>query len=128
MKNGLWFFIGLFLFTIACSKDSDQDELTDYRDEWVGTYEGIKSSRGYDDDDFSTEITFVVEKVDSSANELIIFDEKFIIEEDGKFGPEFINNTHYEIEFDGDVIKMAINVSFPFGIALPCYIKATRQD
>jgi len=121
----------LSLFLFACNNNDDDEitQLDDYREEWVGTYEGTKSNRSIEDTVFTTPITFEVSINDSSLTELIINGRAVPISDEGTFGPAVLEGSsdNYEVVFSDDGnIKLIINEIFPNGIALPCYINATR--
>ncbi len=119
-----FFFISLFsLVMISCSSEID------YREQWVGTYEGTKSNRSFEDTMFITDVSFEVVIDLDSEDGLIVNGINFPISEDGTFGPDFLDGggNNYELSISGDELRLSSFGSIPEGIVLPCFIKATKQ-
>lgn len=122
----------LFCFTACGDSEEIENETTvvsDYRDKWVGEYEGTKSFQSFDDDMFATDITFSATKDSSSIDGMIVNGILFSIGEDGVFGPEFTGGgeQNYTVIFTEPDVTIESFGSIPTGIILPCYIKATKQ-
>jgi len=107
---------------IACGSDFD-----DYREAWVGTYNGTKSSRSFDDTMFTTDIEVTVALDTTGTNLLLINGQSVPVDENGQFGLEEYEGTYYDLTLTDDRIRLSINEIFPFGIALPCYIQGEKQ-
>lgn len=119
----------LGLLVISCSGNLETSSpLDDYREQWIGTYQGTKSNTSLEDELMTTPISFEVTMDEATVDGLIINGTLVPIAEDGTFGPDFVEGaSNYEVHFmeDGSV-TIKINEIFPFGIALPCYINARR--
>ncbi len=103
-------------------------ETVDFKEQWIGTYEGTKSNIGFDDTLFTTEVTFDVTIDEDSEDGLIVNDINFPISDEGTFGPEFLegNFTNYTLSIDGDDLRLEINVDNVLGLAIPCFILAEK--
>ncbi len=114
----------------ACG-DSEINDLSpgDYREVWVGSYEGTKSNTSFEDTMFTTVVTFEVSIDEDSPNGLIVNDINFPISEEGTYGPDFLEGgiTNYELSIsDGELRLHSFNSVIP-GTSIPCYIIATQQ-
>lgn len=120
----------LGLLIMGCTGDMETaPPPDDYREQWIGSYEGTKSNTSLEDELMTTPISFEVTMDESTVDGLIVNGTLVPIAEDGTFGPDFVEGgpSNYEVHFmeDGSV-TIKINEIFPFGIALPCYINARR--
>ena len=118
-----------FAFIITSCGDSGLYSTEDFREQWVGTYEGTKSNSSFEDTMFTTEVEFEVAIDEASEDGLIVNGINFPIDEDGTFGPGFLNGggTNYELIIDDDELRLQIGELIPNGIALACFIIATRN-
>jgi len=114
------------ILIFACIGCKDDPIPTDYRSDYVGTYECTKSNKGFDDDQFTTDITVEVILDSLSTNSVIINDRTIPIDENGMFELGQINGDNIEADLSDDKIRMEINVYFPLGLALPCYIQGEK--
>ncbi len=122
------FVTSIFLFVVSSCGDSDPiDPPTDFREQWVGTYEGTKSNIGFDDTLFTTEITFDVTIDEDSEDGLIVNGINFPISDEGTFGPEFLEGgfTNYTLTIVDNELRLESFLSNIPGIAIPCFIIAT---
>ena len=118
------------LFITACS-DSESTSEEDFREQWVGTYEGTKSNRSFEDTMFTTEVEFEVVIDEASENGLIVNGINFPIDEDGSFGPGFLEetNSNFSLRIVAGELSLesfVVSSNIP-GISLPCFIIATRE-
>ena len=117
----LFITLSFLLFLSSCG------DSVDFREQWVGTYEGTKSNRGFDDEMFRTDITFDVLIDEVSEDGLIVNGINFPISEDGTYGPDFLfGSTNYTLSIDGDDLRLEINVDNVLGLAIPCFILAEK--
>lgn len=99
----------------------------DYRLPYVGIYDCTKSNTSFDDDMFTTDLEVVVE-IDPTMDSLIIVNDiKIPLELNGIFGLEEFEGSYYDLIFCEGMIRLSINEIFPFGIAIPCYIKGKKR-
>jgi len=111
----------------SCGDDAAMPKPADYRENYTGTYDCTKSSRGFDDDQFTTDITVEVVLDSLSTNSVIIDGVTIPIDEEGRFELGSIDGDNYDVDLSDDKIRMEINVYFPLGIALPCYIQGEKN-
>ena len=79
---------------------------------------------------FTTEVEFEVVIDESSDNGLIVNGISFPIEEDGTFGPDFLNGggTNYTLTIDEDgELRLEGGVFIQNGFGIACFITATRN-
>ena len=116
----------LFLLT-SCGDSDPIDPSVDFREQWVGTYEGGKSNSSFDDTIFTTPIEFEILIDEDSEDGLIINGIQIPISTDGTFGPGFVNNgdTNYEVVFISDEVRIKFFTEIINGLGFPCFIKAT---
>lgn len=112
----------LFVFAVTIISCGDDDP-SENREDWVGTYEGTKSNRSFDDDMFTTDITFTVELKNDSL--LIINDLEVPISDDGTFQGAH-EGTSFDVEFSNGSVKMR-TTPIVIGLASSCYIKGDKQ-
>lgn len=119
-------FISATIFITSCT-DSISD--IDYREQWVGTYEGVKSNRSFEDTMFTTPISFDVTLDADSADGLTVNGITFPISEEGTFGPGFLDGgfTNYELTIDGDDLRLMTGELIPNGISIACFITGTKN-
>ena len=121
------FMVSTVLLFLLSSCAESEPSFDDFREQWIGTYEGTKSNRGFDDNIFITSITFEVLIDEDSEDGLLINGTLVPISEDGDFGPDFIQgNLNYSVNFNGDDVRIEINVDNVLGLALPCFIIAEK--
>lgn len=120
------FFVSLGSLLIWSCDSSDTD--VDFREQWVGSYEGTKSSTSFEDTMFVTDIAFQVTIDEGADNHLIVNGVSFQVTEDGSFGPDFLDggSDNYTLRIDGDDLSIE-----RYGIGLPgpvnqCFILATK--
>lgn len=112
---------------MACSSDPMDPVSNDYREAFVGVYDCTKSTRSFDDDQFTTEIEVVVVLDSLSENSVIVNDVTFPIDENGRFELGSINGSNHDLDLSDDTIRWEINDYFPLGLAIPCYIKGEKR-
>ena len=117
----LFITLSFLLFLSSCG------DSVDFREQWVGTYEGTKSNIGFDDTLFTTEITFDVTIDEDSEDGLIVNGINFPISDEGTFGPEFLEGgfTNYTLTIVDNELRLESFLSNIPGIAIPCFIIAT---
>lgn len=129
MKYFLISLCALFFFFTACNKNNAETPSanTDYRLQYIGTYDCTKSNASFEDNMFTTDIEVVV-KIDSIMDSLIIINDiKLPLKLDGSFGLEEYEGASYELDFTKDKIRLATYRIFPEGIALPCFIQGEKR-
>lgn len=123
MKN-LLFLVGLTIAFIACR---DDDSLTDYRAAYIGTYEATKSNRGFDDENFRTDIDDIVIELSTAGDSLILFDGiELPLQDNGTTGFQNIDGFAYELSFEADTFRL---ITYPVlgGFPAFCYIIGERS-
>jgi len=116
----------LAVFT-ACGGDDDDPVSDDYRVEFIGTYDCTKSNRSFEDTEFTTDIEVVVILDSLSTNSIIVNDVTIPVDENGRFETAQIDGDNHDITFTDGKIRWEINVFFPLGLALPCYIQGEKK-
>jgi len=113
---------------VISSCGGDNESMEDYREKWVGSYEGTKSNTSLDDTVMTTPISFDVMIDEDSSDGLIINGITFPISEQGIYGPEFLDDGiyNYTVTIDGERLTLESYGSIPNGIILPCFIKVTK--
>lgn len=123
LANSIFILATAVLF-IACPGDPEFD---DYREAFVGVYDCTKSTRSFDDDQFTTEIEVTVVLDSLSENSVIVNDETFPIDENGRFELGNINGNNHDLDLSDNKIRWEINDYFPLGLAVPCYIQGDKR-
>ena len=116
----------LLAFSIVVSSCETDEERTsnDYRDTWIGTYEGTKSNRSLDDDMFTTDIEISIELHPEKDSIIIINGLSVPISDEGTFEGQYDGND-FVLRFDGDRLTLQ---TFPIvlGDAIGCFIKGEK--
>ncbi len=120
----LLFVLTLFLFSCG----DDPVVYDDYREEFIGTYDCTKSNRGFDDDNFTTEVEVLVELDTTTENSILINGISVELDANGEFEGAAVNNDFYDLSLADGKIRWEVNVYFPLGLALPCYIQGELRD
>ncbi len=126
--------LAVSFLVISCSNpeitmETEMNSDLDYRAQWVGTYEGTKSNRSFDDTMFITEVSFEVTIDSESDDGLIVNGTSFPVDEEGNYGPDFLDEGQiiYTLRIDEDgELKLESNVVNVLGLALPCFIIANK--
>ncbi len=113
------------VFFCSCN-DDDVIEQLDFRSEFVGVYDCTKSTRSFGDTNFVTEIEVVVTLDSLNANNVIVNDISFPINEEGRYNANLDGN-YYDLSLADDRIRWEINTFIPEGIALPCFIQGEKR-
>jgi hypothetical protein len=129
MSRTVDYIVYLSLSTCLLFSACSESVITDYREAWIGTYEGTKSNTSFDDTVFATPITFEVVIDETSTDGLIINGINFPISEAGTYGPDFLEGgfTNYELSISDGALRLHSFNSLVPGIFLPCFISATQQ-
>jgi len=121
------------VLVVSCSPETsvemDTNTGLDYRTAWVGTYEGTKSNRSFDDTMFTTDVSFEVTIDTESEDGLIVNGINFPVDEEGNYGPDFLDEGQviYTLRIDGEgVLKLESDVVDVLGQAAPCFIIASK--
>ena len=134
MHKALSFLLTITTFSVilfsSCGSD-DIEEPEDYREFYIGTYEGLKSFRSFSDTVTATSVTFDVDIDSSTTDGLIINGIEIPISTNGTFGPEFIGDengvgNNFTVTFLFGEVRIKDLPIIPFGQSAPCLISATR--
>lgn len=107
---------------------SDSEPEGDFREQWVGTYEGTKSNRSFVDNVFTTPISFDVSIDESAVDHIIVNGISFEVDDDGNYGPDFLDGGSiiYTLRINDGELRLESNVINVVGLALPCFIIANK--
>lgn len=122
----IFLIVSLAAITITSCNDAESD--IDYREQWVGTYEGTKSNTSFEDTMFTTPISFDLVIDENSENSIIVNGVLLEVTEDGSFGPDFLDggSENYTLRIDGgDLSIERINLGLP-GPVIQCFILVTK--
>jgi len=123
MKN-VFFLVGLSIAFVACR---DDDSLPDYRESYIGTYEATKSNRGFDDENFRTDIDDIVIELSTAGDSLILLDGvELSLKENGTTGFQNVDGFAYELSFEADTFRL-VTYQFVPGFPAFCYIIGERS-
>jgi len=124
-----YLYVSLVLAAVAllsCGKS--EIVFDDYREEFIGTYDCTKSNRSFEDENFIDTIVVEVELDSLSENSVIVNDITIPIDENGRFERGNVGNDWHDLDLAEDRLRWEVNVYFPLGIALPCYIKGEKRN
>jgi len=93
----------------------------DYREAYIGTYEATKSTRGFDDENFRTEIDNITIELADRGSAILLNGVELEIEEDGTTGMQIIDGIVYNLSFEGNTFRFQ---TFPnvLGDVVICFI------
>lgn len=120
--------VALLIVCTSCSKD-DPEEVTiptDYREAFVGVYDGTKSNMVFVDMPFIVNVVVTIEIDSTTLTSLKINDYSIPVDDDGVFGPDYHNGQYYDLMIKGDSLSLYINE--PMGSAIPCFIEGVKRD
>lgn len=107
--------LSILFLLVSCKKDPVVEG--DYREEFLGTYEALKSNKEFYNDPFAMDIEVEVTVVDSiDETSILVNDMLVMLNDDGTFGEGPL-----EGGFVGDSIKFYTR-PIANGLILPCYI------
>lgn len=93
----------------------------DYRDAYIGTYEGQKSNNSYYNDPFAMDIEISVSIDTTDESYILVNEQPVMVHPDGTFGEGSLDGLIF-----GDSIKFYTRPIVP-GQVLPCYIIGRKQ-
>jgi len=125
MKTKIYFILSLLIALSSCGDDPVLS--SDYRDQYVGTYECTKSSRSFEDMLFRTEIADIIIAIPANTDSIITLDGiELSILEDGTTGQITYDGSLWDLFFEDATLKMK-TAPLINGLAAPCYIVGEKK-